>query len=145
MEYSAAVWDPYTQANINKLEMIQRRAARWVLNRYHNTSSVSGMLAHLEWPTLQLRRSEARLCLMYKMVHGLVAINVGQYTTPVQRPTRHTHPYSLIQIPSRTEAYRMAFFPRTIVEWNLLPSEVVAAPILETFKRGLIGLRKTPI
>ena len=35
LEYSATVWDPHTQTNIKRVEMVQRRAARWTLNRYH--------------------------------------------------------------------------------------------------------------
>ena len=30
LEYSSSVWDPHTQRNVNKLEMVQRRAARFV-------------------------------------------------------------------------------------------------------------------
>ena len=30
VEYSAAIWDPYTQENIDKIERVQRRAARYV-------------------------------------------------------------------------------------------------------------------
>ena len=41
LEYASAVWDPYQQNDIHRLEMVQRRAARYVTNRYHNTSSVS--------------------------------------------------------------------------------------------------------
>ena len=140
-EYSATVWDPHTQVNTKKVESIQRRAARWTLNRYHNTSSVTEMLNHLAWPTLQIRRSEARLCMMYKMVHRQVATNIRLYTTPVLRPTRHTHPYSYIQIQARYEAYRMAYFPRTIVEWNQLPANLVVLPTVEAFKSQLVGMR----
>ena len=32
-EYACTVWDPYTQGNNYKLEMVQRRAARFVLGR----------------------------------------------------------------------------------------------------------------
>ena len=41
LEYSSAVWDPHQQQDKQRLERIQRRAARYVTNRYHNTSSVS--------------------------------------------------------------------------------------------------------
>ena len=79
---------------------------------------------------------------MYKMVHNLVAINVGIYTTPVLRPTRKTHPNCFIHIHTSSEAYRMAYFPRTMVEWNLLPVGVVAAPTMDAFKGGLRELRQ---
>ena len=35
VEYSATVWDPYATKNIQQVEMIQRRAARWVFGRYN--------------------------------------------------------------------------------------------------------------
>jgi hypothetical protein len=31
VEYASTVWDPYTQTDINKVEAVQRRAARYVL------------------------------------------------------------------------------------------------------------------
>ena len=37
LEYGCTIWDPYTENNINCIEMVQRRAAQYVLNRYHNT------------------------------------------------------------------------------------------------------------
>jgi hypothetical protein len=30
VEYASTVWDPYTQIDINKVEAVQRRAARYV-------------------------------------------------------------------------------------------------------------------
>jgi hypothetical protein len=32
VEYSSAVWDLYTKENIDKIEKVQRRAARYVYN-----------------------------------------------------------------------------------------------------------------
>ena len=43
MEYACAVWDPYTQANIYKLEMVQRRAARFVFQKYRRNVSPSAL------------------------------------------------------------------------------------------------------
>jgi hypothetical protein len=37
------VWDPYTQTDINKVEAVQRRAARNVANNHRNRSSVSNI------------------------------------------------------------------------------------------------------
>ena len=33
IEYNSAIWDPYQQTSIHKLEMLQHRAARFVLNK----------------------------------------------------------------------------------------------------------------
>jgi len=51
--------------------MIQRRAARWVLGRYDRLDSVTDMLSSLKWRSLELRRSDARLCMLYKQSNGL--------------------------------------------------------------------------
>ena len=83
LEYSCQVWDPHTENDINKLESVQRRAARYVTNRYHNTSSPSEMLTNLEWETLQQRRAKIRLITMYKIVNNLIEIPRNQYLTPV--------------------------------------------------------------
>ena len=39
-----------------EIEMVQRRAARYATNRYHNTSSVTDMLQDLDWESLESRR-----------------------------------------------------------------------------------------
>ena len=61
LEYASAVWDPHTRTQINQIEKVQRRAARYVTNRYHNTSSVTDMLQNLNWPSLEIRRTRVRL------------------------------------------------------------------------------------
>jgi hypothetical protein len=43
---------PHTTQNINRLEMVQRRSARFVMGDYHTTSSVTTMLTNLDWNTL---------------------------------------------------------------------------------------------
>jgi hypothetical protein len=65
IEYCSSVWSPHTKDAINKIEIVQRRAARYVTNRYRNTSSVTSMLGDLEWDTLETRRKKIRLTMMY--------------------------------------------------------------------------------
>ena len=45
VEYAAVVWDPYTQENQHKIEMVQRRAARYVCNNYTRDASVTTRMA----------------------------------------------------------------------------------------------------
>ena len=44
VEYLLTVWSPHTDQNIDKLEMIQRRAARWTLHNYSTYASVTEIL-----------------------------------------------------------------------------------------------------
>ena len=53
LEYASCVWDPYTQTNIDQLEMVQRGSARFAPNRWDRTDSVTQMLSELEWCPLQ--------------------------------------------------------------------------------------------
>ena len=51
LDYASVVWDPFTEENIRRLEMAQRRAARMVFSDYRQTSSYnksSGLLSRSE-------------------------------------------------------------------------------------------------
>ena len=74
LEHSASICDPYHVGDSNQLDRVQRRAAKFVLSDYSYHSSVTDMLHKLAWQHLVTRRNELRLTLLYKMVHGLVAI-----------------------------------------------------------------------
>ena len=134
LEYSATVWDPYTQKNKDRLEAVQRRAARFVLNRYHNTSSVTRMLETLQWPKLESRRKNARLLMLFKSKHQLVQCPIIR-SKLIAAPTRQRrcHAQQLQLITTRTKYREGSFLPRTIKDWNALPSGVVAASTAKTF------------
>lgn len=137
VEYCATVWDPHEKKYVYNIEMVQRRAARWVLNRHHNTSSVTEMLGSLGWKSLQHRRYDTRVSMLFKMVSGVVAVNPYQYAQPVTRVTRNTHAFSFVPLQARTVAYHQSFFPRTIVQWNALPPLFVEATNIDSFRLHL--------
>ena len=122
VEYASSVWSPYTKENIEKVEMIQRRAARWVSNDYSPYSSVTEMMSNLGWRSLECRRYDVRLAMFYKVVYGLVAIPIPSYFEQPTRYTRHMHPLSYRQIHTSVCYYQYSFFPMTIVLWNRLPA-----------------------
>ena len=73
LEYSSGVWDlPHLQKDIDNVERVNRRAARFVLGDHRQQSiSVSVMMEKLQWPTLEHRKNQ-RLTTMFKVVYGLV-------------------------------------------------------------------------
>lgn len=133
LEYCPTIWDPHTRKNINKIEMVQRRAARYATNRYRNRSSVGAMLQDLSWPTLEDRRHQSRLIMMYKISHGSVRVCTESLNPPSRRlPSHHSSTYQ--QPSTRTDAEKFAFYPRTIREWNCLPAETVIAKTADEFR-----------
>ena len=118
-------------------EMVQRRAARWTLCRLTSYDSVSDMLCDLGWRSLEDRRTDSRLCLFYKIVHGLVAVPLPPYVVHTQVLTRHSasHPLAFRQIYTVADYYKYSFFPLAIVQWKRLPPSVALLPDIDSFRR----------
>lgn len=135
LEYSCSVWDPHTKSQTQQLEMVQRRAARYTCNRFHNTSSVSDMTHQLKWPELTHRRARTRIIFFYKVVHHLVAIYPPNLLIPSDKRTRqYTHDHSFKHIQTTKDTYKYSFYPRTLIQWNLLPAVAVQCTTLDSFK-----------
>ena len=117
-EYTCTVWDPHTQKLVDQLEAVQRRAARFALNDYRSTSSVSGMLSKLEWTPLQERRKCLRLSMLGKIIKNQVSVKSNLKPLPPRSRRGHSNQFQLVQC--RTLYRQNSFFPRTIADWNAL-------------------------
>ena len=140
LEYASSVWSPSTKVNIDKIEMTQRRAARWVKSNYilySSYDSVTEMLHDLGWRSLEQRRLDARLIMFYKIVYGLVAIQLPSYLEHPMKITHHMHSLSYRQIHTAANYYQFSFFFVSIVLWNRLPEDVVLLSDLDSFKRAV--------
>ena len=79
LEYASAVWDFHTKVRTSQSEQVQRRAACWTVSNYDWQASATQIVQDLGWHKLEQRRADARLCLFYKVVHGLVAVPLPDY------------------------------------------------------------------
>ena len=143
LEYATCVWDPHTQIAKQKLEAVQRRAARYVTRRYHNTSSVTNVLRHLEWQTLEQRRIATNLTMLYKITNNIVTVPIHTYLTPWTRPPTRSHNLCYMPYQCNTNTLKYSFFPRTIILWNSLPSHIASAPTLNLFKDAVFTWTNT--
>ena len=57
-DYSSTVWDPHLQKDIDRIENVQRRAARFIYSDNKRTSNVTAMMNELGWKPLNERRKE---------------------------------------------------------------------------------------
>ena len=132
MEYGSIIWDPHTANNIGKLEMVQRRSARFVMGDYRTTSSVTAMMTELHWQTLQERRAQAKAIMMFRIVNSLVDIPPTHLIPAAVTIRGHSQKFLVPY--ARTSTYRQSFFPDAIRTWNSLPQYAVACESLEAFK-----------
>ena len=108
-----------------------------VLCRYHNRSNVTEMLADFQWKSLQDRRRDARLTMLYRINNDLVASDQNEHILSPTRLSRHSQPHTF-QIPRTTTTYKQqSVFPRTIRERNRLAPDTVSAGSIDAFKAHL--------
>ena len=139
LEYASSVWDPSAEGTKHDFDMVQRRAARFVLNDYDRTSSVTNMLSNIGWDDLATRRKAARLRTMFDLYHGNSKLDVSDILLEPWYVGRNDHRKKIRRIPSRLLFYHNSFFPRTIREWNQLPQNMIEAENVKEFQKSLTG------
>ena len=94
------------------------------------------MLHKLNWPSLEIRRTRVRLVMFYKIIHHVVAIHpldtllLPSTTIPDTILVIHTFKH----IRTDKDSYKYSFYPRTIIQWNLLPIHIHEAATVDAFK-----------
>ena len=117
LEYCAIVWDPHLSKDIEALEKVQRFALRMCLKNW--SLDHSQLYSRSMIPPLTLRRSNARLEHLFKIVNNLCDFPEN----PIQQRdivyvNRHTNALQLVNIQARTNQFYNSFFPKTIALWN---------------------------
>ena len=95
------------------------------------------MLRRLELPTLEDRRSVARLVLLFKILSGSAEVNCPETLSPLGHSVTRGHDRRLRIISSNTELYKHTFFPATVRSWNRLTQLAVAAETVEAFRAAV--------
>ena len=83
LEYAAPIWKLHHQTEIDRIEKVQRTAARWACRLWRNQSHVGEMLEELQWPELQERRQQASLTVFYKIHNNLFTIVKNRYLSQI--------------------------------------------------------------
>lgn len=122
---------------IDKIEGVQNRAVRFILNKYSGFQSVTQMKACIEMEHLDTRRKKRRLKLIHAIYNNLTGVDRSIYLKkPHYISKRKDHSKKIREIKCRTNYMKFSFFPRAIGEWNELPADMVSADN-ETFLKLL--------
>ena len=135
LEFSSSVWDPHTKKNIDKLERVQRRAARFVRSNYSRNQSVTSLMRDMNWTPLRERKARAKVTTVYKATHHMVDI-------PFDLPLTHSNTRSSqnFYLPyARTDVYKHSYYQNAIRQWISLPTPIRESPSLSDFERAIKG------
>ena len=93
----------------------------------------------LNWTTLETRRLRANLLEVWKIVNGKEGLSENLFFSRVTPDTCNTkgHQHKFYKNRFNTDLAKFSFKNRVINEWNLLPTEVVAASSINSFKKQL--------
>lgn len=136
LNYASTVWNPIGDGNQglrDRIEMIQRKSARFVYADWSRKSSPTRMLRELEWKTLETQRKIRNLTMMHSIIHKSVAIP----ETIFSNRARLTNCIRFQQIHGRVLAYKNSFVPSTVELWNELPAGLTTITELSSFKNKL--------
>ena len=75
LEYALAVWAPHKQKDIQLLEKVQRQATRYMSSQVHDQQlhmdrspgTFTSMLENLKWTSLEHKRRQICLGMLYKI------------------------------------------------------------------------------
>jgi hypothetical protein len=115
LEYGAPCWDPYREGQINALDRVQKKAAKF----FHQKISPN-------WESLASRRKVSRLCALYKAYCGEWAWkDIGDSLKIPHYFSKVDHVRKIRTRRQRADIEKYAFVKRTIGDWNQLPTEVL--------------------
>ena len=132
LEYGCVAWDPYKKYQIEQLEKINKRAARFVTgNHKREHGNTNKNMTILGWPPLLERRSKIKLTMLYKIKSDLAHIPREDLRQNPRKKENYLVPSSSV------DAHLFSFFPSTIRLWNSTPLELKNSTSLTSFKSTL--------
>ena len=138
LEYGSEAWNPCHTTVAQRLEKVQRAAARFVHRDYRRDTSPTALISRLGWDPLHTRRLLAQCTMFYKVHYNFVNIPVPPFIIPAPYISRHDHQLKYAVPQATIDAYKFSFYPRSIWVWNHLPGTAVTAPTIALFQRAAL-------
>ena len=132
VEYASTVWSPSYMTLIDQLESVQRSFTKRLPQCQH--LSYSERLNKLQLQSLEHRRLIFDLIMCYNIVSNNSCIDKDDFFKMNPNTSTRGHPFR-IQVPlAKLNARNFFFCNRVVQVWNSLPSSVVEASSVQSFK-----------
>ena len=140
LEFSSTSWSPWTAADIEIIEKVQKRAVRMISGLTGQTYEEK--LVELNLPSLEMRRYQSDMIQTFKIIKNIDAVESSSWFNLVgENPRRHTrltaNPLNIIATRQNNEIRRNFFSQRVPDQWNNLPDEIKSSRNLKVFKSKL--------
>ena len=152
--YGSQIWAPQSVALVKRMESLQRRATKYILNlpfrcdtTYNERPTLLDLLPLCYWHEF------LDMVTFYKLTHGIMTIdnNLLQPSPDNNNNRRETTSFDLNHLSftaaqCRTSTYQRSFLNRTKKIWNVLPKSLTNNNIsLGQFKNGLCKYYKSAL
>ena len=130
VEYASICWSPSSEKLNRAIEMVQHKAAKFLVNAYNRKGkfkkfSISKLLNDLNLETLEERRIQARLTMVYKILNGEVILEsslLPKYRNerPIRNCNEPTVGYEnqLVESYAKIQVAESTFFYSAPILWN---------------------------
>ena len=139
LEYANSVWYPKRKTDIDKLEQLEKRATKLLLEL--SSKPYSDRLKNLNLPTFKYRHYRGDMIELFKMIKGMydpTCVPHFDFTElPEDSSGTRCNKYKLTQHHCHYDLRKCTYTNRVIVIWNSLSDYVVSAETVNTFKRRL--------
>ena len=137
IDYGSKTWGATSNTNVERLNKLQKRAARIILNADYMTPSAD-MFKSLGWMSVNNRLKYNKAIFTYKAINGLTPSYISDLLKPIaktcSRTLRSSETRSLTVPRSRTALCEGSFSRSAPKLWNSLPDTVRMALTLNAFK-----------
>ena len=133
LEYANAIWGPHFQADIIKVESVQRRATKMI----YGLTNLPYQVKTLKLPSLVYRRRRGNMIQIFKILNDSLRIDKNQFFKIREGSRTRGHRNKIfkehaIRVPRRNNLPQ-----KSANDWNLLPEKVVNSPSVNIFKNRL--------
>ena len=133
LEFAVPVWSPILKGDCDVIERVQHRASKLVASI--RGFSYEKRLKALGLTTLVERRQRGDMIQLFKIFNGVDKLERGNRFQLVHNKVRG-HCFKYFSEISRQQQRENYIFNRSANLWNSLPSELVEAPSVNSFKAG---------
>ena len=119
LNYATEVWSPSNISLNLKVQNVQRRATRWILQQRKGQQEYKDRLVALDLLPLCHDRELKDLTFFYKALHEHIGIDISNFVSFVNnRRTRSSNLRTLKTPYCRTSTFQSSYFNRIVKLWN---------------------------